>query len=167
MSDYFVNHRIKEGLKCACLWCAVAMVIRCEPHGRRKDRCVECGGKGICTHGRRKSECVDCGGKGICPHGRKKYRCPECIGTAMCPHGRRNDGCRKCKRPLPTEPPAEPASLPCPPGPTMCRELPDQGYIEAQAKQRTACLCTGTLMPLGASLYERVVPLALASRSSK
>ena len=45
-------------------------------------------------------------------------------------------------------------------------EISDQGYIEAQAKQRTAYLCRGTVMPLGASLYDRIVPIAVASLSS-
>ena len=34
--------------------------IPCE-HGRRKDRCKECGGCGICEHGRRRTHCKECG----------------------------------------------------------------------------------------------------------
>ena len=49
---------------------------KCE-HGRRKDKCKECGGSGICAHGRRKDECKHCGGSAICPHGKNKYRCKE------------------------------------------------------------------------------------------
>ena len=43
-------------------------------------------------------------------------------------------------------------------------ELPDQGYIEARAKQRTAYLCRDTVVPLNVTLYDRVVPIALAAR---
>ena len=43
---------------------------------------------------------------------------------------------------------------------------PDQAYVEAQAKQRTSYLCTETVMPLEVSLYDRVVPLAMASLRS-
>ena len=43
---------------------------------------------------------------------------------------------------------------------------PDPAYVEAQAKQRTAYLCTETVMPLEVSLYDRIVPLALASLRS-
>jgi len=43
---------------------------------------------------------------------------------------------------------------------------PDPAYVEAQAKQRVAYLCTETVMPLEVSLYDRIVPLALASLRS-
>ena len=43
---------------------------------------------------------------------------------------------------------------------------PDQAYVEAQAKQRTSYLCTETVMPLEVSLYDRVVPVAMASLRS-
>jgi hypothetical protein len=42
----------------------------------------------------------------------------------------------------------------------------DQGYLEAQAKQRISCLCRDTVAPLSVSLHERIVPLALAQRRS-
>jgi DNA-directed RNA polymerase subunit RPC12/RpoP len=54
----------------------------CE-HGRRKDRCKECGGVGICEHDRQKYRCVDCGGKGICEHNKRKERCKECGGNEI------------------------------------------------------------------------------------
>jgi hypothetical protein len=60
----------------------------CE-HGKRKDRCVDCGGSGICLHGRQKARCVDCGGSGICLHGRQKATCVDCGGSGICLHGRR------------------------------------------------------------------------------
>ena len=42
----------------------------------------------------------------------------------------------------------------------------DQGYLEAQAKQRTSYLCRDMVAPLSVSLHERIVPLALAQRRS-
>ena len=33
-----------------------------------------------CEHGKRKSRCIDCGGKDICEHGKYKYSCKECGG---------------------------------------------------------------------------------------
>ena len=34
---------------------------KCE-HGKRKTRCIECGGSEICSHGKQKGKCKDCGG---------------------------------------------------------------------------------------------------------
>ena len=60
---------------------------RCE-HGRRKERCKECGGSAFCEHGRIKATCKECGGSALCktPHcvtrGNKKYNghcLPCCI----------------------------------------------------------------------------------------
>ena len=45
-------------------------------------------------------------------------------------------------------------------------DAPDQVYIEAQARQRMAYLCRETVMPLKMTLYDRAVPLALASLRS-
>ena len=39
--------------------CAVVAASICE-HGRRKDRCKECGGPSFCEHARRRSECKKC-----------------------------------------------------------------------------------------------------------
>jgi ribosomal protein S27AE len=33
-------------------------------HGRRENRCKECGGSSICDHGKDRYYCVECGGKG-------------------------------------------------------------------------------------------------------
>ena len=44
-------------------------------------------------------------------------------------------------------------------------EIIDQGYLEEQAKQRTSYLCKDTVAPLRASLYDRIVPIALAQRA--
>jgi hypothetical protein len=64
----------------------------CE-HGRRKDRCSDCG-TGNCQHGRRKGGCRDCG-TGYCDHGRRKSECTDC-GTGCCQHGRRGRQCKDC-----------------------------------------------------------------------
>jgi hypothetical protein len=66
------------------------------PHGKRKNRCVECGGSGLCPHGKQKYGCVECGGSGICPHGKQKCRCVECGGNGLCPHGKQKYGCVEC-----------------------------------------------------------------------
>ena len=47
------------------------MVSKCE-HGRRKDRCKDCGGAGICKHNRLRFQCKDCGGSQICQHNHRK-----------------------------------------------------------------------------------------------
>jgi len=60
----------------------------CE-HGQRKDRCPNCGGKGLCVHGRRKGLCVDCGGPAFCIHRKQKIYCAECDGSSLCAHGKR------------------------------------------------------------------------------
>jgi hypothetical protein len=67
----------------------------CE-HGKRKDRCKECGGSAFCEHGRDKYCCKECGGNAFCQHGKRKDRCKECGGSAFCEHGKRKDGCKEC-----------------------------------------------------------------------
>ena len=66
------------------------------PHGRRRERCKECGGAGICEHGRVRSKCKECGGGSICEHGRHRYHCKECGGAGICEHGRRRNRCKEC-----------------------------------------------------------------------
>ena len=56
---------------------AKAWKYHCE-HGKQKERCKECGGKGVCEHGRERHRCKECGGKGICEHGRQRHHCKEC-----------------------------------------------------------------------------------------
>jgi hypothetical protein len=85
---------------------------KCE-HGKRKSRCVDCGGSEICEHNKIKSRCIECGGESICEHqkrkdncrecgnsyckhGKKKSRCKECGGSALCEHGREKRQCVKC-----------------------------------------------------------------------
>ena len=57
--------------------------VKCE-HGRRPDRCKECGGSGICEHGRVRSACKDCGSASICEHGRWRSVCKDCGGSGVC-----------------------------------------------------------------------------------
>lgn len=67
----------------------------CE-HGKRKYRCIECGGSGLCIHKKEKSRCFDCGGKSICEHKRIKSRCRDCGGSQVCIHGREKCRCIYC-----------------------------------------------------------------------
>ncbi len=48
------------------------------PHGRRKSRCIECGGSSICEHNRERGKCSECGGASICEHKRQRSQCGEC-----------------------------------------------------------------------------------------
>ena len=50
---------------------------KCE-HGRRHNRCKECGGSGICQHGRQRKQCKECGGSSICEHGNRRSECKVC-----------------------------------------------------------------------------------------
>jgi hypothetical protein len=54
------------------------------PHGRRKTRCIECGGASICEHKRQRGRCRECGGASICEHKRQRNTCRECGGTSVC-----------------------------------------------------------------------------------
>ena len=66
------------------------------PHGRRRERCKECGGASICEHGRQRHQCKECGGSSICEHGRQRYQCKECGGSGICEHGRIRSTCKEC-----------------------------------------------------------------------
>jgi hypothetical protein len=48
-------------------------------HGRRKDRCKDCG-TGYCKHNRRHDSCRDCG-TGYCKHGHQKAKCKDCTAN--------------------------------------------------------------------------------------
>ncbi len=67
------------------------------PHGRRRYRCVDCGGTGICTHDRLRARCIECGGSAICVHGRRRAECKDCGGSQICSHGRRRPTCKDCE----------------------------------------------------------------------
>ena len=47
----------------------------CQEHN--KQFCRDCN-VGFCEHGRRKYRCVECGGVSICEHGRQNHHCKEC-----------------------------------------------------------------------------------------
>lgn len=66
------------------------------PHGKRKDRCRECGGKSFCVHNKRKSLCVSCGGSELCNHNKEKHKCRECKGSSFCVHDIRKNYCKIC-----------------------------------------------------------------------
>ena len=84
------EHGVKQRSKCkVCSAC---------PHGRRRERCKECGGASMCEHGRRRERCKECGGSQICEHGRQRTQCKECGGSAFCEHGRQRSRCKECKK---------------------------------------------------------------------
>ena len=64
------------------------------PHGKRPDRCAECGGVGMCEHGIRKSYCGPCGGSAVCEHGKIAHGCPVC--RKRCVHGKQTPSCPVC-----------------------------------------------------------------------
>jgi hypothetical protein len=71
--------------------------MKCQ-HGRRTDRCKDCGGKSICEHARIKIACRDCGGAIFCIHGKVKYNCRECNGSQICIHNKFKNICRECSK---------------------------------------------------------------------
>ena len=71
------------------------MVSKCE-HGRRKDRCKDCGGAGICKHNRLRFQCKDCGGSQICEHNHRKATCLKCAGSQICKHNKIKGMCIEC-----------------------------------------------------------------------
>jgi len=66
------------------------------PHGKRKDRCIHCGGIGLCIHKKQKSHCVDCDGVSICIHKKRKYICIDCKGIGLCIHKKQKEKCKIC-----------------------------------------------------------------------
>ena len=67
----------------------------CE-HGKRKDRCLECGGSQICIHGKQKGQCRECEGSSFCIHDKLKAQCRECGGSQICIHDKHKHVCREC-----------------------------------------------------------------------
>jgi len=67
----------------------------CE-HGRRKSRCVECGGSAICEHKKIKIQCIECGGSQTCQHKKQRSGCKDCGGGSICVHGIRRVWCFRC-----------------------------------------------------------------------
>ena len=72
---------------------------KCE-HGRRQNRCKDCGGSQVCEHGRIRSHCKDCNGVSFCEHGRIRNTCKDCCGSQICEHGRQRSKCKKCSDPI-------------------------------------------------------------------
>lgn len=65
-------------------------------HGRRKTRCISCGGNEICEHDIIKYGCKECGGSEICIHGKRKTKCKECGGGSICEHNKFRSRCIEC-----------------------------------------------------------------------
>jgi hypothetical protein len=70
-------------------------VTKCE-HGKRKSRCVDCGGSEICEHKKIKGGCRECKGSSFCEHDRQRSRCKECRGNGLCIHDRCKSRCKEC-----------------------------------------------------------------------
>ena len=68
---------------------------KCE-HGKRKSRCIECGGSEICNHNKRRSRCIECGGSEICEHKKNRICCIDCGGSQICEHNKNKSSCRTC-----------------------------------------------------------------------
>ncbi len=66
-------------------------------HGKRKTRCIKCGGSDFCIHEKRKSRCKQCGGSEICIHQIIKTTCKTCKGGSICEHNNVRSRCRQCK----------------------------------------------------------------------
>ena len=67
-------------------------------HGRRRNTCVDCGGRSVCVHGRLKAQCRECGGSAFCVHGWRSSTCRLGCGrsTQICPHNRFISHCKEC-----------------------------------------------------------------------
>lgn len=90
--DQFISKAGRTNLK-NCLRCRLRKREKKCQHGKRKSRCIDCGGSAICQHGSRKDNCKLCG----CQHGKRKSRCIDCGGSAICQHDKRKDNCKLCK----------------------------------------------------------------------
>ena len=73
----------------------VTIVKKCE-HGKRKSRCVVCGGSEICNHNKRRARCIDCGGGSICEHNKNRINCIACGGSQICIHKKEKSKCIAC-----------------------------------------------------------------------
>ena len=100
VADFTVkkDKRNKSCKSCCARSNAYHQSLKCE-HGKRKDRCIDCGGVGICEHRREKSKCMDCGGGSMCEHKRQKSKCIDCGGASICEHKRQRAGCKQCTNP--------------------------------------------------------------------
>jgi len=78
-----------------CIPCEPKKENKC-PHGKRKSRCVDCGGSAICEHKKIKIQCKECGGSQICIHKKLKTICKECGGGSLCEHNKKRSVCKEC-----------------------------------------------------------------------
>jgi len=95
--DMFIGtkgQKLKTCLKCRERAKKSKLKTRC-PHGKRKDKCKDCGGIGICIHNKEKRKCRDCKGSDICIHNRDKYYCRDCGGRGYCIHDIEKAKCRE------------------------------------------------------------------------
>ena len=67
------------------------------PHNKRKNRCINCGGKGICIHNRIRYQCKECRGSQICEHNKFRSQCKECGGSKICKHNIQKSHCKECR----------------------------------------------------------------------
>ena len=135
-------------------------------HGKKRNRCIECGNKSICVHKKRKDTCRECGiydcehgrnkyvckecpsASSICEHKKVKSRCVECGGQGICKHGIQKDGCRECGS----------GSRFCEHGRNkyVCKECPSASSICEHKKVKNRCLqCPGPHICCHKSLKER------------
>jgi hypothetical protein len=68
---------------------------KCE-HGKRKSRCIICGGSEICQHNISKFKCITCNPQLICLHNKRKQICILCKGSEICEHNKRKSQCLSC-----------------------------------------------------------------------
>tara|TARA_Y100000389_G_scaffold94675_1_gene91352 strand:- start:2553 stop:3548 length:996 start_codon:yes stop_codon:yes gene_type:complete len=101
--EYFIKtsiKNIKNEIKTGNPYCKICQKemrknLQCK-HGKRKYRCLECGGHRMCMHKRQKHTCKLCGGKSRCKHGRLNFRCIECNGASICKHKKAKQYCIDC-----------------------------------------------------------------------
>jgi len=80
-----------------CIECCAKIVEKNKcPHGKRKNRCIDCDGSSICKHNKEKSRCKECGGGCICVHGKRRDQCKECGSSTFCDHGIQRYCCKEC-----------------------------------------------------------------------
>ena len=65
-------------------------------HDKRRTRCAECGGSGLCEHLKLKETCFFCHGSAYCIHNIQKRVCLACDGSHFCIHKNRKHRCKIC-----------------------------------------------------------------------
>jgi hypothetical protein len=78
ISDFEKNGKLlKTCIKCRMIKIKSITKNKCQ-HGKRRGRCVECGGGTICIHLKRRECCLICGGGSLCIHKKQKTHCKIC-----------------------------------------------------------------------------------------